>query len=260
MAGKMHRSARSGKAAAWAAAAVLAGGLAAAPAAAQEYVLEVRELTGENFFARHVYLCAECTPEQFAGVVPPPGFEKAPAKLFMPAEGTGTPAVPPPGVPAALDLTLDVPGAEFDYIARVLDGALLGFAPGIGPLATAQVERFIQFRYAAGDVVHELTDTSGDRWILFSFALELLPSYDVDALGGLAGLPVPAGWTYSSRVLDEELVIDSGGLATIFAQGLYNSYQRYTPVPEAGTLALLAPALAGLALRARRAGGAPRAD
>jgi hypothetical protein len=230
---------------------LLAIGFAAGPAAAQEYVLEVRELTGENFFSRHVYICTECTPEEFATVVPPAGFEKAPAKLFMPAEGVGTPATPPPGTPAALDLLLDVPGAEFDYIARVLNGALLGFDANFGVLATAEVERFIQFRYDAGDVVHELIDANGDPWILFSFALELLPDYDVDQVGSLAGLPIPAGWSYTSRVLDEELVISSNGLASIFAQGLYNSYQRYTPVPEAGTLALLAPGLALLAARRR---------
>jgi hypothetical protein len=53
-------------------------------------------------------------------------------------------------------------------------------------------------------------------------------------------------------VLAQDLIVDSEGLATVFAQGQLASWQRLTVVPEPGTMTLVAGSLIALASRRRR--------
>ena len=218
------------------------------------YQLEVQQRTGENFFARNVYICGACTPEQFATVTVPSGFERSAAKLFLPEATEYAGAPPGPGAVPSLDLLVDIPGDEFRYVAHVSSATVLSIVPGYGVLAAADVERFIRFRFSAGSVVHELTDPDGYSWILFAFGLDGLAGHDLEQLDSLADLPIPTFWTYSSRVLDRDLVLDSEGLARVLSQGGQNNWQRYDPtlVPEPGTCVLVAAGVAGLALRRGR--------
>ena len=42
-------------------------------------------------------------------------------------------------------------------------------------------------------------------------------SPDFEDPDALANYPGPAGWTYSTRIVDEELVMESEGVATVLA-------------------------------------------
>jgi hypothetical protein len=208
----------------------LAALLPPAASAAESLLFEVRELTNVNPpFSRNVYACPLCTEEQFALVVAPSGFEKAPGKLFLPSFATANLPTPPPGVAPGLDLVPDIPGDDFIFIAQVLTAQPVGFDPVFGFLAVASVQRDTLFRYDAGEVVHEVSDTQGNTFQLFSFGLDLLDSIDVSQVGALAGLPYPPGWTYSSHVLGEDRWVSSEGLAGVFAQGQQASWQRLEP-------------------------------
>lgn len=223
---------------------------APSPAAAMPYVLEVREPNAlDPPFSRYVYLCSACTLAQFADVVAPAGFEKAGAKVFVPDEAVTAPTSPPAGVTPSLDLVLDIPGDDFFYVAQVLTAEIVALNATFGVFTLAQVERDTEFTYDAGRVVHEVHDPDGNTYVLFSFDEAVSNVVDLGLLDALGTFPLPAGWSYSSRVLGQDLVVASGGVAHVFGQGSVASWQRVAPVPEPGTALLVALGLAGLALR-----------
>lgn len=242
-------------------AALLAGILAlglAPDAGALPFNFEMRELLPElNPIARDVYVgCTTCTLAQYDAIVVPAGWEKAAPRVQLFQSGSVVLPTPPPGVAPDADFVPGIPGPEFVYTARVLGGAVVGFDAALGFLSVAQVQRDNQLTYDAGTVVHEVIDTGGERYILFTFDhAASLSTYDLLSVGSLAALGLPAGWSYESRVLSDALTIDSGGLATVFAQGNLGSYQQYSVVPEPGVCALLGGILMfGTAARSRRAG------
>ena len=183
-------------------------------AGAQEFNLELRELTGgsANPIARNVYLCPACTLEQFLDVpLPGPNWEKNAsqddgARLFLPDASTNTPPVPDPGTPAFLDLVPEIDGPDHFLIAQVLSGGLIGVGDQ-GIWATASVRRGTTLTYFPGSVLHTLTSDTGDDYVLFSMNEEPTNEFDPFVVDGLAGLSVPTGWSYSSELLSEEFTV-----------------------------------------------------
>lgn len=205
----------------------------ATPAPAQNLNLELRRPTFENLFSRYVYVCEACSLAQWAQLIPPPGFEKVPPRIRFFESGSVVLPSPPPGVPASLDLVPDIPGDDHFYVAKLLDAQFVGFHVQVGPMVVAQVQRDTRLLLEPGTVVHQLTDPQGGIFTLFTFDLAATTVWDVGAVGGLAGLPIPPGWSYSSRVLGTDLLIVSNGLATVFAQGPLASWQRQEVVQVA---------------------------
>jgi hypothetical protein len=208
---------------------------AAPPARAQNLNLEFRLPTGENLFARHVWLCGECDLADWAAATPAPGFQQVPARVDLFDSARASLPTPPPGIPAAVDFVPTVPGAESVYVAKVLAGQILGFDPVFQVLALAHVQRDTRLLYLPGRVVHQVTDPAGDTFTLFTFDLAVSGVVDLGQLGALAGFPLPAGWTYSSHVLSSDLLVVSNGLASVFVQGGVATWQRHGTV-QVGSL------------------------
>lgn len=235
---------------------LLAAVVLPATAGAMTLNLELRESTGENPFARNVYAC-NCTIEQYVATpFPGPDWEHnstlANPKFLMADITTNIAPAPPPGTPTTLDLIPEIPGADHEFIARVLEGTVLGFGAQ-GPFIRPQVQRSTTLTYYAGSILHTVTDPTGTEFVLFSMSGAPMAIHDPTVVGGLAGLSLPAGWSYASEVLVDELVVGTpGGVANLFGQGDVALWQELVVVPEPATATFLLFGLAALSRCGRR--------
>ena len=184
---------------------------------AHSYTHKMRKPTGENLFASLAYECSQCTVEQHAAIEVPEGWTKGPVQqILSDGELRSTPSFE--GVPDAMDFVEEVPGNEYILIAKNLDGEILETGEN-GVVVRAQVMRDTVLRFPTDSRVHELTDPEGDVYVLFAHgvdpdALDDIDFQAVDALGDFSG---PEGWTYTTRVLDDELALDTPDIATVLA-------------------------------------------
>jgi hypothetical protein len=243
-------------------AAACALGAAARDAGALSLHFEIANPNGANTFASYNYICEDCTVEQYTSMVLPAGYNKRNVRYLVPTTTGGFPATPPAGVAASLDFVLDIPGDDFFFCCEVLSGAFLGFDSGTGTIfSTVTVKRSNVFHYAAGSVMHDAIDPLGNRYGLFLIDVDLAETYDVEQLDGLAGIALPTGWTYESRVLDAPLALRSDGGLTYnvgsaqLGGTVFTAWQRYE-LSEPGAVGLAAAgglAALGLGGRGRRA-------
>jgi hypothetical protein len=102
----------------------------------------------------------------------------------------------------------------------------LGDNPGTLPYVERYVNRGAVFFFDAGAPVHELVNPDGLAYVMQAYCIGVDPTItedDLDTLG--SRLTMPEGWTYRTRILDEELVIDTTAtIATVLQDELENSY------------------------------------
>ena len=95
------------------------------------------------------------------------------------------------------------------------------------PYQPAVVDRNNVFTYDAGSEVYELTSPDGDVYIMQSYAQIVDPTLTSDDLPGLESrLELPEGWTYSSRVLEEAIVLTASEPIEVLQDELQNSYSK----------------------------------
>jgi hypothetical protein len=94
------------------------------------------------------------------------------------------------------------------------------------PYRELTVNRGAAWYFDAGSPIYELVSPDARRFVLQAYCTAADPTLDIDGLGALAGrLELPAGWTFSSRLLDAELVVDTtGSPATVLQDELQNTY------------------------------------
>jgi hypothetical protein len=196
----------------------------------QAFTHKMMKSTGENPFASLAYECPECTFEQWDSIVPPDGWSKGPAQIAVfSAKDSGLRSTPSiEGHPDTVDFLDDIPGNEYKLIARPLDGTLIENGPS-GLVVEVQVMRDTLLVFNAGMRVHELTNPEGNVFVLFAhhvdpYNLQEINFQDADSM---AYLTPPEGWTYSTRILDEELALDSdnsdGVVSVLAIRGDLNS-------------------------------------
>jgi hypothetical protein len=92
-----------------------------------------------------------------------------------------------------------------------------------------EVQRDTVYTYDAGRPVYELTSPEGDVYIMQSYARIKDKTLNIHNLDSLTRkLSLPEGWTFTTRTLTEKFDLNSGGLAYVINDDLYNAYQRRT--------------------------------
>jgi hypothetical protein len=117
--------------------------------------------------------------------------------------------------------------AEFNGLTtRRIAVVPLGDTPGTTPYSTVHVDRGAMFFFDAGKPVHELVDPDGSAYVMQAYCVGVDPTLTADELADLGGrLALPDGWSYRTRILDAELVVDTtGSLATVIQDELENTY------------------------------------
>ena len=130
-------------------------------------------------------------------------------------------------------LAVSVKGTSFE--AEVYGSQLLHDCPQewwetLDPTATPYTERHVNrgavFFFDAGSAVHELVRPDGTAYVMQAYCTAVDPSLTQESLAGLGErLALPHDWTYRTRVLDHELVVDtSDTIATVVQDELENTY------------------------------------
>lgn len=116
----------------------------------------------------------------------------------------------------------DFNGIQMRRIATIPMGA--DFAAG--PYVTRNVNRGAVFFFDAGKPVYELVDPDGRALVMQARCIGVDPNMTEQSLATLGDrLALPEGWLYRSRVLKDELVIDtSATLATVVQDEFENTY------------------------------------
>ena len=102
----------------------------------------------------------------------------------------------------------------------------LGVDFAAGAYVVRNVNRGAVFFFDAGKTVYELVDPEGRAFVMQARCVGVDPGMTEESLANLGErLALPEGWSYRTRVLDSELVIDtSATLATVVQDEFENTY------------------------------------
>lgn len=102
----------------------------------------------------------------------------------------------------------------------------LGSDPTVQPYVERYVNRGAVFFFDTGKPVHELVDPDGKAYVMQAYCVGVDPTLTQESLPALGErLGLPAGWTFRTRTLGEELVVDTTAtIATVLQDELENTY------------------------------------
>ncbi len=101
-----------------------------------------------------------------------------------------------------------------------------GAKPATAPYEIRRVNRGAVFFWDAGTEVYELVRPDGEAYVMQALCTAVDPTIALENLSELGSkLALPEGWSYRTRILEEDLVVDtSDHLATVVQDELENTY------------------------------------
>jgi hypothetical protein len=142
------------------------------------------------------------------------------------------PAAPAPTDGAAATFTFG--GIEMGMRAQLTTAV---GAPVVGNqyYVVNTVDRNTVWVYLPGTTIYELTDPDGNVYVMQSYSTQLNPALTLQELPTLAQtLTLPAGWTFSTQTLTDQLNLITGGTAYVVNDNFVNSYQQRTSKDTTG--------------------------
>jgi hypothetical protein len=102
----------------------------------------------------------------------------------------------------------------------------LGGQHTVAPYTETHVNRGAVFFFDAGAPVYELVNPDGLAYVMQAYCIGVDASMTEESLATLGQrLTMPAGWSYRSRALEQELVVDTTQtIATVLQDEFENSY------------------------------------
>jgi haloalkane dehalogenase len=114
----------------------------------------------------------------------------------------------------------------FGAIKMALAATVLVNPADAGPYKPNYVQRQTTFRFKSGHRVFELHDDQGQAYVMQSFSRIEDANLTYEQLSDLGSrLTLPTGWTFSTRVLEQDLSVTATGTATVIQDDLTCSYQ-----------------------------------
>ena len=102
----------------------------------------------------------------------------------------------------------------------------LGDNPSTQPYVERHVNRGAVFFFDAGSPVYELVNPDGLAYVMQAYCVGVDSTLTEESLHALGErLALPEGWSYRTRILDDELVVDTTEtIATVLQDELENTY------------------------------------
>jgi hypothetical protein len=112
----------------------------------------------------------------------------------------------------------------------------LGDNPAVQPYVERHVNRGAAFFFDAGKPVYELVNPDGVVYVMQAYCVGVDPTITAGSLGSLGErLSLPDGWSYRTRTLEDELIVDTTqSVATVLQDELENTYTLPTSITSGG--------------------------
>lgn len=95
------------------------------------------------------------------------------------------------------------------------------------PYRPTTVDRDTVYTYLEGSKVYRLIDPEGKLYTMQSATRAVDPDQTIDKLDDLGSrLALPEGWSFRADILDEDLILASGGQTEVLQDDFQNTYQR----------------------------------